>query len=94
MDNTDRLLRRTEVCRITGMTRYLIDLLEQNGSFPKRMLVGRRNVYWSEDEVLNFLQNTKNKRTSSSVAGATRYETSMAAMDGVECFGSGREVMK
>jgi len=62
MDNTDRLLRRTEVCRITGMTRYLIDLLEQNGSFPKRMLVGRRNVYWSEAEVSDFLNQTKNKR--------------------------------
>jgi predicted DNA-binding transcriptional regulator AlpA len=44
------------------MTRYLIDLLEQNGSFPKRMLVGRRNVYWSEAEVLDFVNQTKSKR--------------------------------
>jgi predicted DNA-binding transcriptional regulator AlpA len=64
MNNPDRLLRRPEVCRITGMTRYLIDLLEQNGSFPKRMLVGRRNVYWSETEILDFLNQTKSKRGS------------------------------
>ena len=66
MSKADRLLRRPEVCRITGMTRYLIDLLEQNGSFPKRMLVGRRNVYWSEAEVLEFLDQAKSQRENGS----------------------------
>ena len=66
MNNPDRLLRRPEVCRITGMSRYLIDLLEQNGSFPKRMLVGRRNVYWSEAEVLEFLNQAKSQRENGS----------------------------
>jgi predicted DNA-binding transcriptional regulator AlpA len=78
MTNTDRLLRRPEVCRITGMTRYLIDLLEQNGSFPKRMLVGRRNVYWSEAEVLDFLSQTKNKRSSA----PSNNETAMGTQHG------------
>ena len=68
MISHDRLLRRPEVSRITGMTRYLIDVLEQNGSFPKRMLVGRRNVYWSEAEITEFVNQTKSMRIVAATA--------------------------
>jgi predicted DNA-binding transcriptional regulator AlpA len=62
MNSTDRLLRRSDVKNITGMTRYMIDMLEEHGGFPKRMQVGRRAVFWSEAEVIGFIEQTKQMR--------------------------------
>lgn len=58
----DKLLRRPDVQEITGFTRYMIDLLEGVGAFPKRMQVGRRNVFWSESEVVAFVEQAKCNR--------------------------------
>ena len=68
MSSLDRFLRRAEVCRLTGMSRYLIDMLEDCGAFPKRMQVGHRNVYWSETEVSDFLSQLKNQRALTGAA--------------------------
>jgi prophage regulatory protein len=62
MDPIDRLIRRSEVQNITGMTRYMIDILEEHGEFPKRMQVGHRAVFWSEAEVIGFIEQTKQMR--------------------------------
>lgn len=55
----DRLVRRREVYSITGMSRYLIDLLEEAGEFPARVRVGQRAVFWSLNEVTAFVERTK-----------------------------------
>jgi predicted DNA-binding transcriptional regulator AlpA len=44
------------------MTRYMIDLLEEAGEFPKRIPVGRRAVFWSEAEVARYLEKLKDRR--------------------------------
>jgi prophage regulatory protein len=62
MQTNDRLLRRPDVQKITGMTRYMIDMLEDLGGFPKRMQVGHRAVFWSEAEVIAFLDKIKQDR--------------------------------
>jgi len=62
MDISDRLIRRLDVQKITGMTRYMIDMLEEIDAFPKRMKVGQRNVFWSEAEVVRFVEQLKQKR--------------------------------
>jgi predicted DNA-binding transcriptional regulator AlpA len=62
MNISDRLLSRTEVRQVTGMSRYLIDLLESEGAFPQRMRVGQRRVYWSGAEVSEFLETAKSQR--------------------------------
>lgn len=64
MQYADRLLRRSEVCRITGMTKYMINMLEDLGHFPKRMRVGQRAVFWSESEIFAFIEATKRQRVS------------------------------
>ncbi len=66
MSNPDRLLRRAEVFRITGMTRYMVDLLEQAGAFPKRIQIGQRAVFWSEAEIAEFIEETKRSARSAS----------------------------
>lgn len=62
MDSPDRLIRRSDVQQITGMTRYMIDMLEEIDAFPKRMQVGQRNVFWSEAEVFRFVEQVKKRR--------------------------------
>ena len=51
----DRLLKRAELLKLTGLTRYMADLLETEADFPKRIKVGRRAVYWSECAVAAYL---------------------------------------
>jgi prophage regulatory protein len=58
-----RLLRRRDVKRLTGMTRYLIDKLEAEGAFPRRIQLGERAVFWSADEVDRFVQAELARRT-------------------------------
>jgi len=40
----------------------MIDMLEEIDAFPKRMKVGQRNVFWSEAEVVRFVEQLKQKR--------------------------------
>lgn len=62
MSTDDKLIRRSDVQNITGMTRYMIDILEEHGGFPKRMQVGHRAVFWSKAEVIAFIEQTKHQR--------------------------------
>lgn len=79
MNNPDRLIRRPEVSRITGMTRYLIDLLEHAGAFPSRLQVGARAVFWSEAEVLEFIETAKQNRLKAASKKAVCVKRSEAA---------------
>ena len=58
----DRLIGRDEVKRLTGHSRYMIDLLESACAFPKRIKVGERRVYWSYAEVLTYVDSLKRNR--------------------------------
>ena len=58
----DQLIRRTQVYATTGMSRYLVDLLEAAGEFPARVRVGQRGVFWSRAEVAAFVERTKQAR--------------------------------
>ena len=60
----ERLIRRPEVLRITGMTRYMVDLLEENGAFPKRVKIGQRAVFWPKTEIDAFISAQKQGRQS------------------------------
>jgi predicted DNA-binding transcriptional regulator AlpA len=62
MEHMDRLIRRNTVFHITGMSRYMIDILEEAGEFPARVRVGQRAVFWSLDEVTAFVERTKQAR--------------------------------
>lgn len=46
-----RVLRRSEVARITGLSPDTIRRLERRGQFPARVQIGPSAVGWREDEV-------------------------------------------
>ena len=60
----DRLIRRADVKSKTSMTRYLIDLQESLGLFPKRIRVGGRAVFWSEQEVEQYIAGLRDRRST------------------------------
>jgi len=69
LKNLDRLIRRNTVFEITGMSRYMVDILEAAGEFPARVRVGQRAVFWSLNEVTAFVERTKQARDLSSALG-------------------------
>ena len=62
MFTTDQLLRRRHVYEITGMSRYMVDLLEGAGEFPKRLSIGPRAVFWSAAEIAEYIEQKKAAR--------------------------------
>jgi len=52
----DRLLRRAEVSRLTGLGRTSIYTLERKGEFPARVRITERSVAWAESAVLQWVQ--------------------------------------
>lgn len=58
----DQLLRRRHVYEITGMSRYMVDLLEGAGEFPKRISIGPRAVFWSAAEISEYIEQKKAAR--------------------------------
>ena len=51
----DRLLRRTEVEELAGLSRSSIYRLMGEEKFPQRVLVGRKAVRWRESEILAWM---------------------------------------
>ena len=52
----DRLLRRREVERITGMSRASIYRLMQRGEFPRPVKVGSTAVRWKESDLTAWIE--------------------------------------
>ena len=54
---SDRLIRRAEVERVTGLCERWIRNLESEGRFPHRvkLVTGGRAVAWSEQEVADWV---------------------------------------
>ena len=52
----DRLLRRREVERITGMSRASIYRLMQGDEFPRPVKVGSAAVRWKESDIAAWIE--------------------------------------
>ena len=52
----DRLLRRREVERITGMSRSSIYRLMQEGEFPRPVRVGPAAVRWKTSNITDWIE--------------------------------------
>ena len=52
----DRLLRRQEVERITGLSRSSVYRLMQDGDFPRPVRVGPAAVRWSESDIATWME--------------------------------------
>ena len=46
-----QIIRKSEVCRITGLSASTIDRREREGDFPRRRRLGRSSVGWIADEI-------------------------------------------
>ena len=51
----NRMLRRAEVETLTGLSRSTIYELMREGEFPLPLVVGKRAVRWSSDELTTWL---------------------------------------
>lgn len=52
----DRILRRKEVLRVTGLGNTVLWELERAGAFPRRRQLSPRAVGWLESEVVNWIK--------------------------------------
>jgi prophage regulatory protein len=52
----NRLIRQTELTRITGLSRCTISRLEEKGLFPPRRKIGEHAVGWLEKEIMDWIQ--------------------------------------
>ena len=52
----DRLLRRREVERITGMSRASIYRLMRSGGFPRPVKVSETAVRWRESDIMAWIE--------------------------------------
>lgn len=53
--NTNKLIRRNEVERITGLKRSSIYLKIKEGDFPKPIKIGLRAVAWLEADIAGWI---------------------------------------
>jgi prophage regulatory protein len=54
MTEPERIIRKKELPKFTGLQRTAIDDLIRVGSFPKPIPLGERSVGWLESEVLEW----------------------------------------
>ena len=52
----DRILRREEVQRVSGLSRSTLYEMVAAGAFPGPVKIGRRAVGWRESEVTRWLE--------------------------------------
>jgi len=63
----NRLIREKEVLRLTGLTASTLARLERAKNFPSRTRITTRTVAWSEEEVLDWVEQQINKRRGQDV---------------------------
>lgn len=59
--NTDRILRRTEVEALTGLSRSTIYDWMKKGTFPKPVALGARMVGWRTSSIAEWLMTRETK---------------------------------
>jgi len=52
----ERLIRLSEVCKITSRSRSSIYRDMQNGLFPLSLKVGMRSIAWRESDVVSWIE--------------------------------------
>lgn len=52
----EKLLRRKEVEKISGLSRSSIYAMMKTGAFPKQVKIGQRAVAWREQEILGWVK--------------------------------------
>lgn len=62
---TPRLIRRSDVQRMTGLGASSIYQLQREGDFPQSVQVSERRVAWVESEVAEWVSNRIAARTAS-----------------------------
>ena len=63
MSNVERLLKRTEVVALTGLSRSTIDRKICEGTFPASLKISKRRVAWLEKDILAWLEAQRPART-------------------------------
>ena len=53
----ERLLRRNQVVEMTGLSYSSIYRAERNGTFPKRIRIGKQAVAWKLSEIQEWIRN-------------------------------------
>lgn len=56
MATQNRILRRPEVSRLTGLSYSTIDRYEHAGSFPARVRLGQNAIGWHASEVEDWVR--------------------------------------
>lgn len=64
MVKNDRIIRKTELLKMIGVSHPTIWRWERDGKFPKRISLGRNSIGWSQYEVQGWLDDKANKRFS------------------------------
>jgi prophage regulatory protein len=52
----DRIIRKSDLLKIVGVSHPTIWRWEQNGEFPKRIPLGKNSTGWLESEVDDWLK--------------------------------------
>ena len=55
-DDSDRIVRIEEVCRLVGLSRSTIWREEKAGRFPKRIKISRQAVGWRLKDIQDWLR--------------------------------------
>ena len=59
VDHEDRLIKESEVCRLTSLSPVTRWRLERAGQFPHRRRISPNRVAWSLNEVMSWLHEKK-----------------------------------
>jgi prophage regulatory protein len=62
-----RLLRISEVCKITGLPRSSVYLAMSQRLFPRPVKIGRRSVGWRSSDIYAWLESRPSAQPSSEV---------------------------
>lgn len=56
----DSIIRQSEACNITGLSKTTIWRMEKKGDFPKRIQLGSNSVGWLKSEIFEWIDSRRN----------------------------------
>ena len=63
-DECDRIINKSQLTDLIAMSASHLYRLEKDGNFPQRIRIGKRRVGWSLNEVMRWMEDQKNSRSS------------------------------